>query len=137
MVRTYTIHTVRISAFETIRESQILSIQPVIECAAGGITTTVLIYESPRSCHSSGLNVRPYAKQASVKIENILSLSTDLEKFKSLKYRKNKKVDGVLLAFNPAPIVHIFKIITCYNFVELNYYLNGIAYEKNLLDDSG
>lgn len=56
---------------------------------------------------------------------------------KSLKYRKNKKVDGVLLAFNPAPIVHNFKVVTCYNFVELNYYLNGIAYEKNLFDDSG
>ena len=46
-------------------------------------------------------------------------------------------MDGVLLAFNPAPIVHNFKVVTCYNFVELNYYLNGIAYEKNLFDDSG
>ena len=129
--------SVRTSAFDTTRDSQILSVQPLIEAAAGGISTAVLIYESFPKNSSTRRDVLPYAKQAAIKIKNILSSFTDMDKVKSLKYRKNRKVDGVLLANNPVPIVIIYDVIACLNFGELNSYLLDIVLKRGNVDVAG
>ena len=116
----------------------------MIDSAVNGITTTVLIYESSSSKpqendnenknHENNNennieNVRtyaPYAHQAVNKIETILKSVTEKMKKKSLKYRKNKKINGIPLAYNPVPVVIIFKIVCCLNFGILNYNLKKI-----------
>ena len=60
-----------------------------------------------------------------------------MDKVKSLKYRKNRKVDGVLLANNPVPIVIIYDVIACLNFGELNSYLLDIVLKRGNVDVAG
>ena len=147
------------SAFDVLGQAEQRSLQPVIEAAIGGISAAVLLYESllplssttipsntapplsstsplPSTSTSNSSNidnstVRPYARHAASRIQELLTAVSLESQRKSLKYRRNKKINGILLSHNPVPIVLFFKIIICETFLDLNSQLKTIVNYQN------
>jgi hypothetical protein len=67
-----------------------------------------------------------YINDAYDKVKILLDTETEKYRILSLKYRKNKKINGVLLEYNPPPVIVIYDIIMCLNFGDLNYHLKRI-----------
>ena len=118
-----------LSAFDVIGSSQTAALQPIVQAAIGGISTAVLIYES----QNTNTNPNPYATTAAIKIKKMLSSVTDDLRLSSLRYRKNKKINGIPVkdCDNPIPIVAVFDVQVCLNFEDLNFRLQTIVNNCN------
>lgn len=123
-----------LSAFDVLGTSQIAALQPIVQAAMGGISTAVLIYESQNTESSP----YPYAITAARKIKEMLSSVTDDLRSKSLKYRKNKKINGMPVqeCDNPIPRVAVFNVQVCLNFEDLNFRLQTIVdnYDRSTIN---
>jgi hypothetical protein len=98
-------------------------VEPLVRLAAGGIAGAVLLYES----YNTESGAFPYAKAAASRIRETLSAVTEEQRLKSLKFRKKRKVNRVVIEDNPAPKVVIFDVRTCLTFEDLNAQLRALV----------
>ena len=113
----------RKSAFDLDSQCRSMAVEPLVRLAAGGISAAVLLYES----YNTESSAFPYAKAAAGRIRETLSAVTEDQRLKSLKYRKKRRVNRVLIADNPAPKVVIFDVRTCLTFEDLNTQLRALV----------
>jgi hypothetical protein len=111
------------SAFDLDSQSRSVAVEPLVRLAAGGIAAAVLLYESS---NTEG-RAFPYAKAAASRIRETLSAVTEEQRLKSLKYRKKRRVNRVVIEDNPAPKVVIFDVRTCLTFEDLNVQLRSLV----------
>jgi uncharacterized protein YkvS len=62
----------------------------------------------------------------------MLDIETEKNRISSLKYRENKKLNGILIEYNPLPVIVIYDLIMCLNFGDLNYHLKRIHNHENV-----
>jgi hypothetical protein len=102
----------------------------VIRASEEGAKAVVLICEYNNNETDNNkeklLKNNSYAIDAYDKMKILLDTETEKCRILSLKYRKNKKINGVLLEYNPLPVIVIYDVIMCLNFGDLNYQLKRI-----------
>jgi hypothetical protein len=111
------------SAFDLDSQCRSVAVEPLVRLAAGGIAGAVLLYES----YNMESGAFPYAKAAASRIRETLSAVTEEQRLKSLKFRKKRKVNRVVIEDNPAPKVVIFDVRTCLTFEDLNAQLRALV----------